>query len=973
MPALSDSDVSEILARPAGRRSAMLLAGCGFAVPKRAAGALAALAGVVPDPPGFGALLLALLGDLAVTADPDAALDGLASLIAAAGGEPGGALLQRLTAEPDVRRVLLALLGYSRAFTATLVRWPEWVEEVIAPGEIDSAHAREELAAELAAEIQAAPDRPARLAALRRFRKRHTLGIAARDVAGRADLAATTAEISAVADAVVAGALGAARAECAGDAAGARLAILALGKLGGAELNYSSDIDLIFLSDAPGRGPARLAEELVRQLSEPTAEGVAYRVDMRLRPEGSAGALVWELDAALAYYRERARAWERQALVKCRPVAGDLELGGRFLDLLGGFIWQSGLTPVEVARACQLRGEMERAAESPGAVEVKSGTGGIRDVEFSAQILQLVHGAGHPEVRKTGTLAALEALEGAGLLDPEEARQLRAGYEFLRRVEHCLQTMDELALHAVPAEPGARAALARRLGYAGSPESARGEFEADLARHAAALRAIYEKLCGQGASGADLAVRLEGLLGQGDEAELVSLLSVLGFGEGRQTAKTVRALAEHAGGGAALIAPLIERLRSGPSPDRGLANLERIAGGAPLARMDSEPDLREALLSIAESSDFLSELLAARPECVDMLAPGEGGRARRGRERLAADIEKAVAGAASADELAARLASFREGELVRVGARDLLDGAPPEEVSAELSCLAELELARALLAAGVPGDVTVLALGRLGGREMSYGSDLDLIFVDTGAERDPNSAVLEAIRILTAAGYEVDTRLRPGGASGQLVTSLTGYRAYRDRGELAVWERLALVRARPVAGSAGARRSAADFLTETLYGSEPPGDLAEAAWDMRLRLERIAEEADFKRGSGGLVDLEFLAEYLALAHGAREEDLRCFGTEETFAAAARARIMPGAEARKATEAHRFLRRLEMRARVLSGRPVRSLPAEPGELARLARMMDLAVENKQSHPEALRANFERHTAAARRLLERALRG
>jgi len=356
-----------------------------------------------------------------------------------------------------------------------------------------------------------------------------------------------------------------------------------------------------------------------------------------------------------------------------------------------------------------------------------------------------------------------------------------------------------------------------------------------------------------------------------------------------------------------------------------------------------------------------------------MLAPGEGGRARRGRERLAADLAELAAGATGAEELAARLAAFRERELVRVGARDLLDGEPPEEVSAELSCLAELELEHALRAAGVPGEVAVLALGRLGGREMSYGSDLDLVFVDTGAPEDPNRAVLEAARTLTAAGYEVDTRLRPGGASGQLVATLGGYRAYRDRGELAAWERLALVRARPVAGAAGARAAAADFLTETLYGSEPPGDLAAATWDMRLRLERTAEEADFKRGSGGLVDLEFLAEYLALAHGARREGLRCLGTEGTFAAAARARIMPRGEARKAVEAHRFLRRLEMRARVLAGRPVRALPADPGELDRLARMMDLAAGSKLPPPQALREGFERHTAAARRLLERTLRG
>jgi glutamate-ammonia-ligase adenylyltransferase len=840
------------------------------------------------------------------------------------------------------------------------------------PGEIDAGHSRRALDETLAAALAAAGDRAGRLATLRLFRLRHTLGIAARDIAGRTDLAATTAEISAVADAVVAAALECARIES--GAGPVRLAVLAMGKLGGGELNYSSDIDLIFVGKSGGPAELRLAEELVRQLSEPTPEGVAYRVDMRLRPEGSSGALVWELGAALEYYRSRARPWERQALIKCRAVAGDQKLGRAFLEGVAEFVWQPGLAPAEVARACQLRGEMQRAAEvEGGSVEVKSGTGGIRDVEFSVQILQLAHGAAHPEVRLPGTLEALDALERLGLITGEQARQLRSGYEFLRRVEHCLQTMDELALHAVPADPAARAALARRLGYGGNPESARSEFDAELTSHSSTLRTIYDQLCGQGASGEDLAVRLAGLLQAGDQAQLVSLLSVLGFGGGRAAAKALNSLAEREGADAALIAAALERLRCGPSPDRGLANLDALADGALLARLSVEPDLREAVLSVAERSDFLTGLLSARPNCVELLAGGVGGRARRGRERLAFDFAEFTAGASSADALAARMAEFRERELVRVGARDLLDGEPPEEVSGELSCLAELELERAMAWAGVPGDVVVLALGRLGGREMSYGSDLDLVFVEAGGSEGCDQLVAEATRILRAAGYEVDTRLRPAGSSGRLVASLAGYRSYRDRGELAVWERLALVRARPVCGSEPARAAVAEFLEETLYGSEPPVDLAERTWDMRRRLERTAEEDDFKRGSGGLVDLEFLAEFLALAHGHRRPELRVAGTEEAFVRAAECGVMPRAEAAKAIEAHGFLRVLEMRARVLSGRAVRALPSDAGELDRLARMMDVDAGEDKSPGEGLRKSFERHTAAARRLLERVLGG
>jgi [glutamine synthetase] adenylyltransferase / [glutamine synthetase]-adenylyl-L-tyrosine phosphorylase len=950
----------------------MLLAGCGFAVPKRAAAALAALAACVDDVEALAGVLPALLDDLAASPDPDAALDGISNLLGAM--ETGqGELLRRLADDADKRRVLLGLLSSSRSFAAALARYPHWVEEVLAPGEIDAAHSREALSHELRQMLSAATDRAGRLAQLRGFRRRHILGIAARDVAGRADLAATTAEISAVAEVVIAAGL-----QLAAEETGVgepRLAVLALGKLGGEELNYSSDIDLIFVGRDAGGKTLAVAEELVRQLSEPTPEGVAYRVDMRLRPEGSGGALVAELESALNYYRTRARPWERQALIKCRPVAGDTELSASFMAGIESFIWQEGVSPAQVARACQLRLQMEKAAGQSDAVEVKSGAGGIRDVEFAVQILQLAYGADYPCLRVTGTLKALEALESCGVLESSKARSLRSGYEFLRRVEHCLQTMDELALHAVPVDALQRAALARRLGYGGSPESARAEFESDLEHHAGTLRAIYAEVCGQGASGDDLAAKLCGLFEADAKSELVSLLSVLGFGGGRRSAKALRSLAERSAAPCALLAAVLERLRSGPSPDRGLANLDAIADENMLRRISADAELREAVLGVAERSDFLVELLVARGESISSLVRGDGGRARRGRERLAAEFAEftaeAEAVAEGGDRLAESIKEFRAGELLRVGARDLLDGESPEEVSAELTYLAELAISKSLACAGVESGVVVLALGRLGGREMSYGSDLDLVFVNATGAESAGAAVPEATRILTAAGYEVDTRLRPAGASGQLVASLDGYRAYRDGGQLAVWERLALVRARAIAGSDEARRSVEDFLTETLYGNEAPADLAEQTWEMRLKLERTAGERDFKRGPGGLVDLEFLAEYLALAHGVRQPQLRSLTTEDTFDAAAEVGILPRPEAAKAIDAHRFLRRLEMRARVLVGRPVRALPSDAAELGRLARMMDLDAQPGVTPSEALRANFERHTTAARKLLERVI--
>lgn len=969
MPAISEADLQQVLDRPAGRRAAMVLAGCGFAVPRRAGAALTALAAAC-GPGSFRGLLPGLIGDLATAGDPDRALDGLDGLVAAAGAARGRELLERLGSDAAGRKLLLGLMSSSRAFTAALLRHPEWSDRVLRPEAAaeppDAGRLREELAAELAA----AESRAARLAVLRNFRRRHSLVTAALDAAGRCDLAMATARISAVADAVIGGALRCAAADCAAPATS--LTVLGLGKLGGAELNYSSDIDLIFIGDRPDPSLPAVAEATIRYLSEPTDDGVAYRVDMRLRPEGAAGALVWDRASALEYYRSRARPWERQAMIKARPVAGDLEMGRQFLRAMEGFVWKAGLRPAEVARACQLRSEMVRAAAGPdGTFEVKSGIGGIRDVEFAVQILQLAHGAGHPELRCPGTLSALEAIERLGLLSAAKARVLRSGYEFLRRVEHCLQTMDELALHEVPADPAARSALARTLGFAGSPDNARTEFEAELTRCTGEIRELYQELCGQGASGEDLAGRLRALAAAEDETELVSLLSVLGFGGGRPTARLARRLLAIGPSAPAALAAVLERLRRGPAPDQGLANIERLADAGLLDRLAADAALREALLSVAERSEFLAGLLAASPGSMDLLPPGPQGRSRRGRELLRADLETALSSGTAPHGGGAALDLFRRRELLRVGARDLLDGQPVREVGAELSCLAELVLDRVMHMAGLADGVVVLAMGRLGGREMSYGSDLDLVFVDTGPGPVPSREVAEAVRLLETAGYQVDTRLRPAGISGQLVASLGGYRAYRDRGELAWWERLALVMARPVWGAPGAMCEVRAFIEETLYGAAPPADLAARTLEMRGRLERTAVEDDFKRGPGGLVDIEFVAEYLALAHGPRRPALRWLGVEDILTAATREGLLPPAESDRAIEAYGFLRQLEMRARVMSGRSVRALPADTLELARLARMMAPADIGAGSPTEWLRHAFEEHTAAARELLDRVL--
>ncbi len=636
--------------------------------------------------------------------------------------------------------------------------------------------------------------------------------------------------------------------------------MLGLGKLGGQELNYSSDIDLVFLFDEDGQttGPkvissaeffARVGSDVVRLLAGHTALGIAYRVDMRLRPEGEQGALASPLIATLGYYVTRGRTWERQALIKCRPVAGDIELGLTFCAEIEPFVYRRFLGASEIAEIKSLKRRIEQRTVTAGTalVEVKTGRGGIRDVEFVVQFLQLLHGGEYPEVRHATTLQAMLRLEQVGCLSAEEHRILDDDYRFLRRVEHRLQILFDRQTHEMPRDPEALRTLAMRMGYpaASAWEERNGpavRFMADYRNKTELNRRILNHLLHDafsGDAGAAVDPIVDLVLDPDPAPEFIEeVLAPYPFRDRGTAYQNLMALARedfqflsqprclHF---LAAIAPrLLEAVGRTPDPDMTLTNLEKVSAslGAKAILWElfnfNPPSLR-LYVELCATSQFLSEILINNPGMIDDLVDS----LVVDRPIPGAAIKAELAGLCKkAEDLAPILWSFRNKEWVRIGTRDILGREPIRTVTRELADVAEAIVTQAArdqwdrraARFGTPrcprtlgrDRWAILALGKLGGRELNYHSDLDLIFLHEAdgmtsggpASISNDQFVTEvAQRLLMALGggsgggplYTVDARLRPFGASGPLVHTLDGFIDYL-RTSTQTWERMSLTR-----------------------------------------------------------------------------------------------------------------------------------------------------------------------------------
>jgi glutamate-ammonia-ligase adenylyltransferase len=760
--------------------------------------------------------------------------------------------------------------------------------------------------------------------------------------------------------------------------------VMAMGKLGGEELNFSSDIDVIYFyatdagevvrRDAAGqpvgeprslhRFYAELSRRITEAIEEPTAEGTIFRVDLRLRPEGRNGPLANSLAAAEEYYETFGRTWERQALLRARPCAGDRRLGEAILEMLDAFIYPRSIEPKMLEDIRALRSQFRPKDESPGAgFNVKLGTGGIRDVELVVQTLQLVHGGQRRELRGQSTPRSLHRLQIAGLLSDRETRALLTAYRFLRQVEHRLQVESGAQTHQVPGDDQARALVATRLGFPSLQD-----FDAQLAAQRAEVLAVAATFEDRAPDLPSKVLRaLDPTLIRG---ELERLLHDLGFADTSAAADSLELV------GRRLPPTLLADAVASPDPDRALAGFRDLTlrgSVGMMAVLRDHPQLQRMLATLFGVSERLARLLVGHPSLWEPFVEGLGEPTRSkellGRtldERLRAiDADPDLAGDVDAldesDALALR--RFQTEEVLRIGLHDVSGNLSTGQVARQLTDLGEVCLARGLartldrlaLRYGTPSTwLTVLGLGSLGAYEMRYGSDLDLVFL-FGADGQTSTGVdhreffarvarrlLGAFSALLQNGrlYTIDTALRPSGEQGMLVTTEGAFERYHQD-EAASWERVALLRARVVFTTAPAAEQAVfERMLDGIVYQRPfdaPGFSAELR-QVRARVE--AERGRVLPGSrhlrfdpGGIMDLEFMAAWGQLADGATDEALR---TTETTRALARL-VTRGWPASLDSD-YGFLRTLAMRMRLLRDRPEDVI--NPSDVVPLARTLEV---------------------------------
>ncbi len=989
-----------------GSTASARLARLGFTEPDRAGAVLSGdvLAGVTEEG------LDDLLAELAQTADPDAALARLEKLAAATIAVGDDTLLGALAADPLLRRRLLAVLGASQALAEHLAARPaSWR---LLEREVDVRPSAAGLRHALLVGVQADPDADhpvttAGVAAatdlLRLTYRDQLLGLAARDVGEGADVGDVAAELADLAGATLEAALAIARAEAGAGAVRYRLAVVAMGKCGGRELNYASDVDVIFVAEpvdsddaAALKAATTVAAAMMRVCSATTGEGTIWPVDAALRPEGKAGPLVRTLASHVAYYERWARTWEFQAILKARPIAGDLVLGKAYVDAVAPMVWRAAERPGFVDEVQQMRRRVEGTL-SPSAShrELKLGPGGLRDVEFAVQLLQLVHGRSDPGLRSPNTLEALEDLSTYGYVGRDDAGELDRAYRFLRTVEHRLQLERLRRTHVMPETEDELRRLGRSLGLRTDPV---GELHARWRLHAREVRRLHEKLFYRPllSSVARLAT---------DEARLTpaaasSRLEALGYLDPPGALRHLEALTAGVSRRAAiqrtLLPVLLGWFADAPDPDGGLLAFRRLSDALGtthwyLRLLRDEGLVAHRLALLLASSRYAVDLLALAPDAVRLLADDES-LAPRSRADLASEVAVATGRHEDPATAVGIARAVRRRELFRVAAADLLGLVTVEQVEEALTDVAAVTVQGALdvavraveaaRGAPLPTRVAVIAMGRFGGRELGYASDADVLFVhdplagaDERAASEAAHAVVGELRRLLAVPSPdpplvVDADLRPEGRQGPLVRSLASYDAYYRRWSL-VWESQALLRAEPVAGDSELGQRFVALVEPIRYrvGGLDEAQVREVRRvKARVEAERLPRGVDPRRntklGPGGLADVEWTVQLLQLRHAADLPGLRTTRTLPALAAAGVAGLLTPAQVRVLAHAWRTASRVRNAALLVRGRPGDTVPTDLRELTGTARVLGYPP----GAAETLVDDYRRATRRARTVVE-----
>ena len=878
---------------------------------------------------------------------------------------------------------LISVWAGSEFVARACIREPGLLTELVDSGDLANCYTLGDWATRLARQLAAVSDESQLAVALRRFRRREMVRIAWRDLAGLADLTETLGDLTELAEMAVGAALDRLHEEqCrrygvprAADGQPQQLVVLGMGKLGGRELNFSSDIDLIFTYPQQGQTDGarsisneeffrRLGQRLTKTLAEPTADGFVFRVDLRLRPFGDSGPLAVSFAAFEDYCQHHGRDWERYAMIKARCIAGDREAGERLLTALRPFVYRRYLDyhAFEALRGMKalIAQDMERRGMRRN---IKLGPGGIREIEFIAQAFQLIYGGREPALRERGIVRVLDTLGATGRLPKEAVHDLQQAYAFLRRVENRLQAWADQQTHHLPESELAKLRLAFTMGYSDWDTLAQ-----ELARHTNAVSRQFAQVFGSAAepesTHADLG---ETWRGDPSEDRALSLLVEYGFETPARAWNRLRALKtgfsyrtmsprgrERLDG---LIPRVLEAVRTTPQPtatlERILNLLETIARRSVyLALLTDQPAALAQLVKLCAASGWISHHLSRYPLLLDDLLNPAVLYAPLDRRQLAAELDLQLARipADDAEEMLNALRYFKQSQVLRVAAAEVSGAMPLMIVSDHLTEIAETLLRKVLelawgdllpkfgqprcVVANVERDAqfAIIAYGKLGGIELNYGSDLDLVFLhDSAGVRQftvgprpiDNSTffaklvqrIISLLTTRTGAGdlYEVDTRLRPSGRAGLLVSSFEAFTEYQ-RHQAWTWEHQALVRTRMVAGPAVLAERFQTIRREVLQRDHDPVALRREVREMRERMRTeldssTAEVFDLKQGRGGIADIEFMVQYEVLANARHCPDLLIFTDNiRQLDGLERLGILSAADADQLRNAYRGLRR-----------------------------------------------------------------
>lgn len=975
--------------------SAGSLTRLGFDDPGAAAAALAGL-GDAADP------LVALIGR---TADPDQALSGLARLADVV--DDRRALLDALVHDEGTAMRLLCVLGASEALTDHLVRHPEhWLE--LADSRLGATRpAAWAMRDSLLSAVAGKPDAEA-VDALRVEYRRQVLRTAARDLTHHLAIDDAAAELSDLAAATLEAALSIARQRVGPDAERTRLAVIAMGKCGGHELNYVSDVDVIFVHAAPDgvpddvalRAATQLASHLIRICSDHTHEGTIWQVDAALRPEGKAGPLTRTLASHQGYYERWAKTWEFQALLKARPVAGDLELGREFVEMTRPMVWSAAERDgfVEDTQAMRRR-VLDHIPAKDAERQLKLGSGGLRDVEFAVQLLQLVHGRGDDTIRSPATLSALSDLTAAGYVGRDDGEALHEAYAFLRTLEHRIQLHRLARIHVVPEDEASMRRLGRSMGFTKDPV---GNLDKTWQHQRREVRRLHEKLFYRPLLAAVAKI-------PGDEVRLSTeaaeqRLAALGYLDPQGALRHIEALTTGVTRAAqiqrTLLPVLLGWFADAPDPDAGLFGFRRISeslGSTPwyLATLRDEGQVAERLAKILATSRYATDLLEREPQGVRMLG---GDLTPLSAEALTDEMLSSSGRHDEPEAAVLAIRGVRRRELLRIAAGDLLGLTDVADVGAGLSRLTDATLEATLEVAGravraqkhldaAPTRMAIVAMGRYGGFELSYGSDADVLFVhDPLPDADPQVAAAyakdvanELRRLLALAGpdpaLEIDADLRPEGKQGALVRTIDSYAAYYAKWSK-VWEAQALLRADAIVGDPDLRRRFEELIDPLRY---PPGGISEDdVFEVRRIKARVDEErlprgADphthLKLGRGGLADIEWTVQLLQMRYAGSTPALRTSRTLDALAAASEAGLIDEDDAAMLAQSWRRVSRVRNAVTLVRGKASDELPRDIRERAAVASILGYPAGSS----DAMVNDQLRYTRLARAVVERVFWG